>query len=142
MDTQKKPGEKPTLRVYMDCSGSFNRSDIEAERAAVAVLGEFEKRGKCSIELLYFSSNLHTDYNSAAREGGTSAWKQMVEDMQAKKPTNVVIMTDSDMDGLARNTSLTYVAPGCVWYIWKDSTSPNMLDKVKGRRGTYEFSLT
>ena len=73
MDTHKKPGEKPTLRVYMDCSGSFSKSNIEDEKAAIAVLGEFEKRGKCNIELLYFSTNLHTDYRSAAREGGTSA---------------------------------------------------------------------
>lgn len=139
IDNYKKK-DAITLKVYLDCSGSFDTSDIEKERAWLAVIDKFVQKKQVYIEpIVYFANHIHSTYSAARNEGGTSAWREMVDDMQATKPDNVLIVTDSDMEYQAKYYDQTYTARGCVWYVWKDSDAPNMLNKVKGMRGTSEF---
>jgi hypothetical protein len=69
------------------------------------------------MQIFYFSNNVYTNAESARAEGGTSAWFKIMELIQARGTKNVVMITDSDMDGQAYRSGKTTVIDGCVWWI-------------------------
>lgn len=71
--TQDEP-KKPSIRVYLDCSGSFNQDDITKEENFMSGVAKFERDKEIEKTVIkYFSNNLHDDFRSARDEGGTSA---------------------------------------------------------------------
>jgi hypothetical protein len=59
--------------------------------------------------------------------------------------TNVIIMTDSDMEDWwepQNKPPLTYTVPGYVWYLWKNGVNaPRLPRDLKGRGGVQQFSF-
>lgn len=146
-----QPGEKiedhldttiPTIHVYFDCSGSWTDDDVRIGRTAVSVINDLERQGKVELKIYYFSNHVFPDAASARSEGGTGAWELIVDNIGNTGATNVVIMTDSDMEWSARVSDRQITVPGCVWYIWKNGVhAPTLPKKVKGRRGTLEYAF-
>lgn len=134
-------GHKPLVQVYLDCSGSFDEDDIHAEEAFMSVIADLVDDDKLDVEIVYFANNLHPDFASAAREGGTNAWDQLIDNIEETQPDNVLIITDSDMDYDAEQNTKGYIAPGCVWFIWKIWTAPHLTERLQGMAGTYEYDL-
>lgn len=128
------------LILYLDCSASFNSYDISRERAFVSSLTKYVDSGDLVIDIKYFAYNIFSDYYSARQQGGTEAWDEILEDINAEEADNVVIVTDSDMEEQAQRSKKTWV-PGCVWYIWKYTTAPSMLDHLWGDNGTWQYKL-
>lgn len=139
----------PIIDFYFDCSGSWDNSDIQIGKKAAQALAEMEDKGQIKINIYYFSDNVHTDYESARDEGGTTAWNKIVKNVIATQATNVIIMTDSDMEGIwcswrdHENNPLSYTVPGYVWYLWKNGdNAPRLPRDLKGRGGVQQFSFS
>lgn len=143
----------PVIDFYFDQSGSWDEHDIAAGKKAVEALADMEEKGQIKVNIYYFSNHVHNDAQSARNEGGTWAWNEIVKNVIATQATNVVIMTDDDMedrydlDGYYHSTSerkaLKYVVPGYVWYLWRDGqNAPRLPRDLKGRGGVLQFSFS
>lgn len=141
----------PVIDFYFDQSGSWDESDIKVGEKAVAALAEMEEKGQIKINIYYFSNHVHTDAQSARNEGGTWAWNDIVKNIITTQATNVIIMTDSDMEdrwdydgywsGKMANAA-AYTVPGYVWYLWRGGdNAPRLPRDLKGRGGTQQFSF-
>ena len=152
----KKFNELPTRKIpvidfYFDQSGSWDEDDIKVGEKAVEALAEMEEKGQIKINIYYFSNHVHSDAQSARNEGGTMAWNEIVKNVIATQATNVIIMTDSDMEnrwdyeGYWRGDEgkpAAYTVPGYVWYLWRDGeNAPRLPRDLKGRGGTQQFSF-
>lgn len=142
---EELPDKKiPIIDFYFDCSGSWEDSDIAIGQKAVSKLANMEANGQIKINVYYFANHVHNDISSARAEGGTRAWNDIVKNVISTNATNVIIMTDSDMeDWWEGKTALSYTVPGYVWYLWRDGdNAPRLPRDLKGRGGTQQFSFT
>lgn len=131
----------PTINVYFDQSGSWDESDIEVGKKAISTIKKFEDNGEIKLNILYFANHVHRSAAHARAEGGTSAWEEILDNIQATGANNVVIMTDSDMDGQGYYSSQVRV-DGCVWWIWRDDKSAqNCAKKLIGRQENFQCSF-
>ena len=56
--TQEEP-KKPSIRVYLDCSSSFRKEDIEKEENFMQSIARFEKEKKNKKTVIkYFADDL------------------------------------------------------------------------------------
>ena len=133
----------PVIDFYFDCSGSWDDQDIAVGKRAVSTLVDMEEKGQIKINIYYFSNHVFNDADSARNEGGTMAWNDIVKNIIATQATNVIIMTDSDMeDWWEGPTALKYTVPGYVWYLWRDGrNAPRLPRDLKGRGGVQQFSF-
>lgn len=139
------PNKKiPVIDFYFDCSGSWTDRDLAVGRKAINRLVEMEEAGQIKINIFYFSNDVFTDAASARAQGGTRAWNEIVKNVIVTKATNVVIMTDSDMENWWNgDKALSYTVPGYVWYLWRDGeNAPRLPRDLKGRGGTQQFSFS
>ena len=133
----------PVIDFYFDQSGSWDEQDIAAGKKAVEALVDMEEKGQIKINIYYFSNHVFNDADSARAEGGTRAWNEIIKNVITTQATNVVIMTDSDMeDWWSGPTALKYTVPGYVWYLWRNgSNAPRLPRDLKGRGGVQQFSF-
>ena len=115
--TQEDKNAIPVIDVYFDCSGSFDEDDIKKGKRAIASIKQFEDAGEIKINLFYFANHVYNEFAPARAEGGTRAWKDILSNIVATKATNVVIITDSDMNRSAENFNQTVKVDGCVWWL-------------------------
>jgi hypothetical protein len=146
------PNKKiPVIDFYFDQSGSWDESDIEVGKKAVEALVDMEEKGQIKINIYYFANHVHTDAESARNEGGTWAWDEIVKNVITTQATNVIIMTDSDMEDRydyngywygRQGKPASYTVPGYVWYLWRyGDNAPRLPRDLKGRGGTQQFSF-
>ncbi len=105
----------PIIDFYFDQSGSWGPSDIKVGNKAVEALMELEEKGQIKINLYYFGNYVSTDPDQTG--GGTSGWNEIVKNVIATQATNVVIMTDDDMENWwspQDQPPLRYTVPGYV----------------------------
>lgn len=133
----------PIIDFYFDQSGSWGPDDIKVGNKAVEALLEMEEKGQIKINIYYFGNCVSTDPNNVG--GGTSGWNDIVKNVIATQATNVVIMTDDDMEDWWRpqdQEPLRYTVPGYVWYLWRYGlNAPRLPRDLKGRGGTQQFSF-
>lgn len=137
------PNKKiPVIDFYFDCSSSWTANDIAIGQKAVSELADMEADGKIKINIYYFGDEVSNVYEDVAG-GGTSGWNEIVKNIIATRATNVIIMTDSDMERWwTGEKALTYTVPGYVWYLWKRGiNAPRLPRDLKGRGGTQQFSF-
>lgn len=134
----------PVIDFYFDCSGSWTDKDLDVGQKAVDTLAEMEADGKIKVNVYYFANNVHSDKDSARLEGGTRAWNEIIKNIVVTNATNVIIMTDSDMEDWWNGpTALKHTVPGYVWYLWRDGeNAPRLPRDLKGRGGTQQFSFS
>ena len=105
-----------------------------------------EEDGKININIYYFSNHVHTDAESARDEGGTAAWNDIVKNVISTQATNVIIMTDSDMENWwdpSDKPPLRFTVPGYGWYLWRDGeNAPRLTRDLKRRGGVQQFSFS
>jgi len=136
----------PVIDFYFDCSGSWGEPDIAVGKRAVSTLVDMEEKGQIKINIFYFSNHVFNDMDSARNEGGTNAWNDIIKNIIATNATNVIIMTDSDMEDrwslIYREPALKYIVPGYVWYLWRGgNNAPRLPRDLKGRGGVQQFSF-
>ena len=133
----------PIIDFYFDCSSSWTADDIKVGKKAVAALADMEEKGQIKVNLYYFGDDVSTEYEEVAGQS-TSGWNEIVKNVIATQATNVVVMTDSDMQSWwTGKKALTYTVPGYVWYLWKNGkNAPRLPRDLKGRGGVQQFSFS
>ena len=131
----------PVIDFYFDQSGSWSSDDIKVGMKAVSALADMDEKGQIKLNVFYFADEV----SSTPTSGGTSGWNEIVKNVIVTQATNVVIMTDSDMQGWwspQNKPPLKYTVPGYVWYLWRDGESaPRLPQDLKGRGGVQQFSF-
>lgn len=111
----------PKIRIYVDQSYSFGAADVKTAKSIVATVQKkyVDTDPKlCELEILYFDNYVVTNSNdSSLGRGGTHAWPYILDDIQASGATNVMIITDSDMNERGAERSRTVAVNGCVWFL-------------------------
>ena len=126
----------PVINVYFDRSGSWNDAKTRDGERAMAFLNEYVRKGQIKINLYYFSENVHDNRRAAENEGGTEG-QPILDHIEATKPDNVIIMTDSDIDDCR-----TFVTvPGAVYFLFKGGESKNLMDHLHGKKLTKKFDI-
>ena len=137
----------PIIDFYFDCSLSWTQDDIAVGKKAVAALADLEQKGQIKVNIYYFSDEVSQNYEDVAGDS-TSAWNLIVKNIIATQATNVVIMTDGDMERQGKHKDgasdhLKYTIPGYVWYLWKNGeNAPRLPRDLKGRGGVQQFSFS
>lgn len=137
---QELPDKKiPIIDFYFDQSTSWSTEDIKVGMKAVSQLADMEEKGQIKLNIFYFADEVST----TPTRGGTSGWNEIVKNVIATQATNVVIMTDSDMENWWTGPkALSYTVPGYVWYLWKNGiNAPRLPRDLKGRGGVQQFSF-
>ena len=137
--TQEEP-KKPSIRVYLDCSSSFRKEDIEKEENFMQSIARFEKDGDIEKTVIkYFADDLWDDYRTARDQGGTNAWDEIIEDIKKYKPSNVVIVTDYDMYSQGGQYGTAEI-DGIAWFIWKKYAAQSLVNDIKCKK-TIQYNL-
>ena len=136
----------PIIDVYFDVSGSWTNDHIEVGKRAVASIKEFEDKGEIKINLFYFANTIGTTIEEAQSRGlGTRAWRQILQNIKRTRASNVLIMTDGDMDDWGDEGAKggpTCRVDGCVWFLWRDGVNaPECVKHLIGRQGNYQYSF-
>lgn len=130
---------RPVIDFYFDYSGSWGREDIKTGHKALDAISQLEKDGLITVNVYYFGGNVVSD-PSAVYRGSTTAWNDIIKTIKTTEATNVVIMTDSDMEYLSKK--LKHTVPGYVWYLWKRGSNAQSLPaSLRGDEGTEQYSF-
>lgn len=135
--TMYAPGKIPTINVYWDVSGSFDDpAKTQGAKDAIGTINQYIKRGEIKVNIFYFADRVATTKSAAGQgtDGGA-----VLDHIEQTKPTNVIIITDSDVDE-ARNHSLVTV-PGAVWMLFYDREADDFAKILKGKTQTKEYLI-
>ncbi len=135
--TMYAPGRIPTINVYWDVSGSFNNpAKTQGARDAIGTVNQYVKRGDIKVNVFYFADRVS---NKASSAGGGTDGNAVLDHIEQTKPTNVIVITDSDVDN-ARNHSLVTV-PGAVWMLFYDNEAEAFAQVLRGKTQTKEYLI-
>lgn len=133
---------KPSLRVYLDCSSSFSEDDIKKEKEFMSIIADLEAKGEIKKTVIkYHACGVFSDYYSARHTcGNTDGWPSILRDIKKNPCTNVLIITDSDLNGFGGQCG-TVEIPGYAWFIWKRRMSPDIVNDIKAASGSSQYML-
>lgn len=126
----------PLINVYFDRSGSWDSSKTAEGAKTISTLNKYVNQNKIKVNLYYFSNNVHSEESAAIQEGGTEG-QPILEHIEATKPTNVIILTDSDISDCTSYVTI----PGGVWMLFYQGRSNNLMEHLKGRKLTKYFDI-
>lgn len=129
---------KPIINVYHDVSSSFSSEEkTKTAMAAIASLNEYKRKGKIDIKYYFFAEDVSASKSDAASRSWATNGEPIMQHIAKTKPTNVIIITDSDIDDCVS----TSVVPGAVWLLFYGSTSQNLIDHIRGKKQTKMFLI-
>lgn len=137
-------GKIPVIDFYFDCSASWDDRDLLKGEEALSQIAQLERDGFIKTNIFYFAEDVYNDPETPRRrDGGTGAWNRIIENIITTKATNVVIMTDEDMQYQCNNPPPKgYKVAGFVWYLWRDgANAPRLPQLLQGRGGTLQYSF-
>ena len=136
----------PIIDFYFDISTSWNDTDLAIGNKAADALGSLEADGKIKVNRYYFGDRVANMPDRKLTGGCTSGWNKIVKNIISTQATNVIIMTDDDMENWWEpqdKPPLAYTVPGYVWYLWKNGVNAQRLPRdLKGRGGVQQFSFS
>lgn len=125
----------PEINVYWDVSGSFsNPAKTEGARRAIATLQKYVREKKIKIKTWYFADRVSSTEENA---GGGTKGQPILDHIQATKPANVIVITDSDISDCTTPTTV----PGAVWLLFYGSESPNLRAYLRGKQETKSYLI-
>ena len=125
----------PEINVYWDVSGSFSDPrKTEGARRAIATLQKYVREKKIKIKTWYFADRVSSTEENA---GGGTKGQPILDHIQATKPANVIVITDSDISDCRTPTTV----PGAVWLLFYGSESPNLRAYLRGKQETKSYLI-
>ena len=125
----------PEINVYWDVSGSFSDPrKTEGARRAIATLQKYVREKKIKIKTWYFADRVSSTEENA---GGGTKGQPILDHIQATKPANVIVITDSDISDCTTPTTV----PGAVWLLFYGSESPNLRAYLRGKLETRSYLI-
>lgn len=123
----------PEINVYWDVSGSFSDPrKTEGARRAIATLQKYVRDKKIKIKTWYFANRVSSTEQNA---GGGTEGQPILDHIQATKPANVIVITDSDINDCKTPTTV----PGAVWFLFYDGESMNLRKYLRGKLETRSY---
>lgn len=131
----------PLIVVYYDRSASWNDPAKTAvgDKAISMLRREFERKGLIKLELLYFGNEVSSNPNDVGT--GTTACQKILDDIARRKATNVIILTDSDMDRFPELFTRRVTVPGGVYFLFKGGVCNTIMQYLKGEQLTEAYNL-
>ena len=83
----------------------------------------------------YFANKVGSE---RGKVGGGTYGTPIQDHIEATKPTNVIIITDTDITDCSRVVKV----PGAVWMLFYDGRSQNIMDHIKGKRQNKYYDIT
>lgn len=124
----------PSINVYWDVSGSFsNPAKTAGAESAINSLQKYVRRGQIVMHTYYFADRVSNTRNGAG--GGTNG-VPVAEHIASTRPTNVIIITDSDISQFPKT-----VVPGAAWMLFYDSRSTVLENNLRGRKSTKVYDI-
>lgn len=138
----------PVIDIYLDQSASWGNYKNKGSEV-VGMLKTFVDKQLIKVNLFYFGNHVKTINDPKLLGSGTGAWKEIIDNIAATKATNVVLITDTDMEQTRWDHNATkdpgITVPGCVWIIWKEQASKVIASKLRGRMngnaGNMQFNI-
>ena len=125
----------PLINIYHDVSGSFSdERKTAAAFKAIETLNQYVRDGDIEIKLYYFADRVSESKKDA---GGGTRGTPIQDHIEATKPTNVIIITDSGISDCSRVVKV----PGSVWMLFYDARSQNVMDHIKGKRQNKYYDI-
>lgn len=125
----------PEINVYWDVSGSFSDpKKTEGARRAIATLQKYVREKKIKIKTWYFADRVSSTEENA---GGGTKGQPILDHIQATKPANVIVITDSDISDCRTPTTV----PGAVWLLFYGSESQNLRAYLRGKQETKSYLI-
>lgn len=125
----------PEINVYWDVSGSFSDpKKTEGARRAIATLQKYVREKKIKIKTWYFADRVSSTEENA---GGGTKGQPILDHIQATKPANVIVITDSDISDCRTPTTV----PGAVWLLFYGSESQNLREYLRGKQETKSYLI-
>lgn len=125
----------PLINVYHDDSGSFkDEKKTAAAFKAIETLNQYVRDGDIEIKVWYFADKVGPE---RGKVGGGTRGTPIQDHIEATKPTNVIIITDSDISDCSRVVKV----PGAVWMLFYDARSQNVMDHIKGKRQNKYYDI-
>ena len=123
--------KKPSVIVYYDRSGSWQVPwKTKAGDDAISMLNDkYVRRGLLDLKLRYFANTVSDNPNKVG--GGNAATQEILDDIVQQKATNVIILTDSDID---YGYSNPVTVPGGVFFIFVEDQSPVLTKYLHGKQ--------
>lgn len=127
----------PSINVYWDVSGSFPEGSAKTKAAerAIASLNQYVNNGDITITSYYFADRV-SDTRSGAGTGTQGT--PILEHVKQTKPTNVIVVTDSDISDCSEHVKV----PGAVWYLFFEGSSVNIATHLTGKKQTRSYLIT
>jgi hypothetical protein len=130
-------GDVPAIDVYFDLSPSWEDEDLEIGRDAISCLVEMEADGLIDLNIYYFANTIAENEDLVRGQRGTGAWPRILNQIKQDGATNVVVMTDSDMDSqpfknyhwVPRDSYPTVRVSGGVWWLWRNGVAGTKIVK-------------
>lgn len=135
--TRHTSGKIPLINVYFDQSGSWGPEDITVGEQAIATLNKYVKQGDIQIKLYYFDTKVSGNRADMVNVG--TDLDPVITHINATKPDNVIVMTDSDGDYTKYSSSAT--VPGAVWFLWRNGVSNELKGHLSGKQLTQSFKI-
>ena len=125
----------PVINVYHDNSGSFHsEAKTAAAIKAIESLNQYVRDGDIEVNLYYFGNRVS---DTRAGTGGGTEGTPILDHIEQTKPTNVIVITDSDISDCRRVVKV----PGAVWMLFYDSRSTNLMEHLKGKRQNKYYDI-
>lgn len=124
----------PSINVYWDVSGSFPEGSAKTKAAerAIATLNHYVNNGDITITPYYFADRVSETRSGA---GGGTQGTPILEHVKQTKPTNVIVVTDSDISDCREYVKV----PGAVWYLFFEGSSENIATHLTGKKQTRSY---
>lgn len=124
----------PSINVYWDVSGSFsNPAKTAGAESAINSLQKYVRRGQIVMHTYYFADRVS---DTRSRAGGGTNGVPVAEHIASTRPTNVIIITDSDISQFPKT-----VVPGAAWMLFYDSRSTVLENNLRGRKSTKVYDI-
>lgn len=131
--------EVPLINVYQDMSGSFRGQPKKVEGAYMAIdsLMKYVKKGMLKIKIYYVTERVFPAERGEPNSWGGADGDAIVRHVNATKPQNVIVITDSDANYVTESATV----PGSVWFLFYDDPAPNLVSHLRGRRETRQYMI-
>lgn len=135
--TMYAPGKIPTINVYWDVSASFdNPAKTQGAQDAIGTINQYVKKGEIKVNIFYFADRVAS---TKAQAGGGTDGSAVLDHIEQTKPTNVVVVTDSDVNNAGDHSLVT--VPGAVWMLFYDREADEFAKVLKGKTQTKEYLI-
>ena len=137
----------PLVAVFYDRSGSWDEEKTAVGDKAISMLTQnYEKRGLIKLQLFFFADKVSSNEHDPNLGGGTSANQLILDKIKEINATNVIIITDSDMDSTDGSSQHPFTGkvtkvPGGVYFLFKGGRCSRIMQVLKGETLTEAYDL-